>query len=363
MNKTFFNFYELLRIAIGRQEALSRVPSAQEWKELYDVAKKQSLVGVCFAGVQKILAKKGGDPSAIGLPEMQYLTWMGMAAKIQQRNELVNKQCVELQMRLTGDGLPSCILKGQGCAAMYPSHLSGVRQSGDIDVWVDAPRERIMEYVNSICPAEDGGGLHVGLHVFQATEVEVHFTPSMASGKKVNSRLQAWFERQKVECFSHCVLMPNGKELCCPTVEFNLVFLLHHIFRHYLYEGVGMRQMMDYYWTLVSVRLDEEGKKCMPDTLKGLGLYDFAGAVMYAMREVFHLDEACMICSIDEKRGRRLLSVIMEGGNFGHGTEKYRVTGWDKPWCRLSRYVRRNWFMLQDYPGEILSNMFKKFGL
>ena len=56
---------------------------------LYEMAKKQSLVGVCFAAIQRL-------PEVERPPEMLYLTWMGMAAKIQQRNEVDNRQCVEL---------------------------------------------------------------------------------------------------------------------------------------------------------------------------------------------------------------------------------------------------------------------------
>ena len=62
MNELFF---DLIRVAIGTQEGLSHTPSQKEWKALYDMAQKQSLVGVCFAALQRLLA------------------WMGMAAKIQ----------------------------------------------------------------------------------------------------------------------------------------------------------------------------------------------------------------------------------------------------------------------------------------
>ena len=106
-------FFELIQVAIGTRICLSRTPSADEWGELYAMAKKQSLVGVCFAGVQKLQTQRQ-EP-----PEMLYLTWMGMAAKIQQRNEVVNRQCVELQKRLSANGLRCSILKGQGVAALY----------------------------------------------------------------------------------------------------------------------------------------------------------------------------------------------------------------------------------------------------
>lgn len=119
MNKLFF---ELIQVAIGKRVCLSHTPSAAEWQTLYDMALKQSLLGICFAGVQK-LQKQQQCP-----PEMLYLKWIGMAAKIQQKNETVNKQCVELQARLASDGFKSCVLKGQGVALYYNEGLRRLRQ-------------------------------------------------------------------------------------------------------------------------------------------------------------------------------------------------------------------------------------------
>ena len=72
--------------------------------ELYAMAKKQSLVGVCFAGVQR-LQQQRQEP-----PEMLYLTWMGMVAKIQQRNEVVDQQCKELWNVLHEAGLDAAVM-------------------------------------------------------------------------------------------------------------------------------------------------------------------------------------------------------------------------------------------------------------
>ena len=110
-------FFELIRVAIGTQNTLSRPLSKGEWAELYAMAKKQSLVGICFSAVQKLTQNQ--EPITQNLDEVQYLTWMGMTAKIQQRNEVVNRQCVELQKRLSVNGLRCLILKGQGVAALY----------------------------------------------------------------------------------------------------------------------------------------------------------------------------------------------------------------------------------------------------
>lgn len=448
-------FFELIRFALGNVDSLSQIPKPKEWKMLYEMAKKQSLVGICFAGVQKTLSDsplKGEDPSVIGMPEMLYLTWMGIAATIQQRNEVVNRQCVELQRKLANDGFQSCILKGQGVAMVYPEHLRGLRQSGDIDVWAkpmeavadgrmvmtaEERRKRICECCMRLDSQYDRtkeGELHTSVKVFPDTDMEWHFTPSFMSSPSANKRLQKWFEEQWVECvktneerktkdanldlnanvtlnlndnpsINHgstklTTSAPSSINLQTPSVEFNLVYLLHHIFRHYLYEGVGLRQVMDYYFVLQAYYEERgtknEGRKTVfrdsfvnnsslveDDSLrliKRLGMEKFAGALMWVIAHVFGNEDdgfdkltnrdknenhkpssLNLLCEPDEKRGRRLLEVIMEGGNFGHSTERYKVTGWDKPWNRLSRYIRRNWFMLWDYPDEIIWNMIKKF--
>ena len=144
------SFFELIRVSIGNKVCLSRVPSAAEWKALYSLSVKQAVAGVCFCGVQR-LKKSGYD-----IPTDLYMKWLGMAAKIQQRNELMNRRCVEAQRMLTEEGMKSCILKGQGVARYYKlkdeslelraNSLGMLRQSGDIDVWVDGGMEKALRW-------------------------------------------------------------------------------------------------------------------------------------------------------------------------------------------------------------------------
>ena len=55
-------FFDLIRVAIGNQVCLSHSPTTDEWAKLYDMVKKQSLVGICFAGVQKLVAQQQEPP-------------------------------------------------------------------------------------------------------------------------------------------------------------------------------------------------------------------------------------------------------------------------------------------------------------
>ena len=193
-------FSELIQVAIGTRICLSHTPSADEWGELYAMAKKQSLVGVCFAGVQKLQTQRQ-EP-----PEMLYLTWMGMAAKIQQRNELVNRQCVELGERLKSEGYSYCILKGQGVASLYhslhsePSSLSLLRQSGDIDVWVqNRSIPELVEYVKGLGVGYKATAAHVECELFDGTDVELHAEPAFFRSFWNDRKLKRWFQEDVMQ--------------------------------------------------------------------------------------------------------------------------------------------------------------------
>lgn len=233
-------FFELIRVAIGSQDMLSRPPLAEEWKQLYAMAKKQSLVGICFAAVQRL-------PEEMRPPEMQYLTWMGMAAMIQLRNEVVNRQCVDLQKRLSADGFRSYIMKGQSVAILYGEHLSGLRQSGDIDVYLEGGLDKVLAYAQTFGETKQVNELEMHVDVFPDTEVEFHYMPFFMRSPIRNKRLQAFFESKKEECFANKIALPNGVgEIISPTIELNLVHQLVHIYHHFITEGVGLRQLMDY---------------------------------------------------------------------------------------------------------------------
>lgn len=341
-------FFELIQVATGTRICLSHTPSADEWGELYAMAKKQSLVGVCFAGVQKLQAQRQ-EP-----PEMLYITWMGIAAKIQQRNEVVTAQCKELLGKMASDGIVCRLLKGQGVAALYNDNLRLLRQSGDIDVWIvpndntteDKHFKKVMQYVNGIAETSDLNRQHVQLPIYSDTEVEVHFMPSRMNNPWRNERLQK-FCREK------------GKEyvekdgMVMPTTEFNLVYLLQHCYNHLLFEGVGLRQVMDYYFTLRARNSNDNDN--ILHTLKTLGLLKFAGAMMWVLAHVFAMEHEYMICEPNEKEGRLLLNEVMTGGNFGKYGKDGVMEGHAKGKVAFfMARMKRNWRFLTHYPSEII---------
>ena len=331
-------FFELVRVAIGTQASLSRIPTEVEWNEMFDMAVKQSLVGVCFVGLHNLGADSDDGFSKIGMSEDLYFDWMGIATQIQMKNEVVNEQCVALQQRLSADGYRSCIFKGQAVASLYStdtsSELSLFRQSGDIDIWIEGGKRRVIALVQRISPTKEIREAHAQLKVFDDTEVEAHYRPGLIRNFVKNARLQKFFIEQAEACFNNKIYLsyPN-LTICAPTTEFNLVHQLTHIFHHLFTEGVGLRQVMDYYFVLRnasevssstgsknwSQTKDQEVKKVVLD----LGLERFASALMWVIGYVFGLPKDKMPWRPVEKDGRFLLNEIMRSGNFGKGDNRY----------------------------------------
>lgn len=337
-------FYELIQVAIGKKVRFSHTPSAEEWKALYDMAKKQSLIGICFAGVQKLVARQQ-EP-----PEMLYLTWMGMAAKIQQRNVVINRQCYELQSKLAADGFGVCVLKGQGVAQSYTESLRALRQSGDIDVWISGSREKTLAYVQNVSPTKMVTMLHAELSVFPETDIEVHFKPTYLRCPWKNQKLQKWFEKfEEFEKFREV----NGFRV--PTDEFNLVFLALHIFRHLMGEGIGMRQLMDYYFVLNKVQDSDTGVRAY-DVLESLGFGKFTGALMWICEKVFGLSKEAMLCAPDSTLGQKILREIELAGNFGQHDERmmYGESSWHRFWRTNATNLKFMWY----FPEEVLCTPF-----
>ena len=77
-----------------------------------------------------------------------------------------------------------------------------------------------------------------------------------------NARLQKWFKRNADLQCSNAVSLPDGiGEIAIPTMAFNVIYQLCHLYHHFFDEGIGMRQIIDYYYvvSMLNVNLVAEG--------------------------------------------------------------------------------------------------------
>lgn len=347
-------FIQLLQYVVGSRKEMPEGISEELWAVLYDMALKQSVAGVVFSRIEKI------DKERTGIPIDLLMEWIGVAEQIRGQNTEVNRHSAKVAAYFEKRGYRCCLLKGQGNAMMYPQ--PDMRSSGDIDVWlVPEQRQRrsdeIIGMARIATKLRPGGKIcyhHVDAGKYRGVEVEIHYRPSFMNNLIHNHRLQQWFEKQAAEQFAHRVTLPgDAGSVCVPTTAFNIVFQLVHISNHVMHEGIGLRQLMDYYYLLRQADgLSEVEHRETVATLRRLGLWKVAGAVMYVLHEVFGLEERLMLVPADERRGRFLLDEMMAGGNFGQYDERNQKSAsqWGKNVQRLRRDVR----LMRYFPSECL---------
>lgn len=348
-------FFQLLRFTVGSTDELPIGITSQEWADLLEMSVKQSVAGVVFSRIEAL------DKDKIGIPLDVLLDWVGFAEQVKGQSDLVNKRCVEVSRYFERHGFRCCILKGQGNALMYPNPL--MRTSGDIDLWLIPQGDRrkksdeVLAVVKKVRKLNPTGKIcyhHVDAGKYKDVDVEAHYRPSFMNNLIYNRRMQQWFDRQVEKQFSNSVLLPEAKDtINVPDVSFNIVFQMAHLSNHIMHDGIGVRQMMDYYYVLrQAAMLTDAERRDAVATIRHLGLSDVAGAVMYVLREVFAMDESSLLVPVDEWRGRFLLTEMMEGGSFGHYDTRTKkpTSQWEKNWLRLKRDLR----LMRYFPSECL---------
>jgi len=365
MNDIATLFFQLLQISLGIREKLDIAPTPSDWLEIFTMSKKQSLTGVCFSGVERLPKEQSPGEDLI-------MEWMGEAVKVQRRNQKINEVCLELSTFFDNKGFATCILKGQSNRIYYPTHLASRRTPGDVDIWLFPNGSQ----KNSVCRTmellEDEGKivslayLHAELMSLNTVAIEAHFRPTFLNEPIHNHRLQQWFAESKADCIMESEIA-DGITIPMLKPVYNIIFQLVHIYRHLLDEGIGLRQLLDYYFLLRGTvqSLTDEQKKTIVDKLSAFGLNRIAGAVMYVLRRVLLIEKEYMIVPVNERYGRQLLDEIMIAGNFGHYDPRLKDIG--KASHDTSYQVRhairrfnRNTRFFMAYPSEVISEPFAR---
>ena len=345
--------FAFLRYCLGGKKDMSRVIAGMNWQKLYSFSSKQAILGLCFDGIERLGKEYPEELRLNPIGRELLMTWMGKAQQIRRQNRKVNTVASKLFSMLRENGVRCCILKGQGNALMYPNPYS--RTPGDIDVWVNASREEITEYAKCHFKLEDDIRFHHLETTMDSVPVELHFFPGIMNNPIYNARLQKWFRRNADLQCSHIVGLPDGTgEIAVPISAFNIVYQLTHLYHHFFDEGIGMRQIIDYYFVVNNDELLVI-RDTLQRELKHLGLWKFAGAVMYVLHKALGLPEEKMIAPIDEKRGKLLLAEILNGGNFGQHFTKYGHFTQQGMAKKYFLKIWRNMHFVRFYPAEALS--------
>ena len=288
-------FFELIKVALGNQTALSYSPSRKEWESIYAVANKHGISGILFDGVQRLPREQ--KPNSNMLAE-----WVTLCNKLQEQNNQYEKLANYAKKTFMQHGFRSVIIKGLSLSIYHPNPT--LRHSSDIDIWLEGDRQAIIDYVSSVKKPHTILYHHCDFKVIKGLGIEVHFTPSFFANPFTNKRFQNWVRMCGKRLFPIC---DNTNTYNIPDTDFNVIYLLTHLFRHVIDEELEIKPIIDYYFLLQHEGLSKNKKEEYMKTLRSLHLDKFAAGVMYVLKETCGMTDDNMLCTPNERHGKALL--------------------------------------------------------
>lgn len=327
----------LLRFSLGVSSELGLKPTAAEWVALYEEASRHSMLGVTFDGVNRL---RGDCRPPLELA----MQWASEAEALRELNERFNAEAARLTRLFEGEGHRTAILKGQSNARLYPNVLS--RQPGDIDIWVSGGQQKVVDMLHRLGLVNDSSDMcyhHIQMEpTGMGIEVEVHFLPSSGhNDQRCNERLQNFLA---AELEQELPMVAEGFHV--PSMRYALVMQMAHIRHHLRTEGVGLRQLTDY-WLLLRHSSSQE-RADVALWLKELGLHTIGRSLMWVLKEIFGdgtvNTDWLLPVGTDAKKGSWLLRQVFRTGNFGKHDREQQPTLWREVAQKKWQLWRLAWF-------------------
>ena len=289
-----------------------------DWPALRHAARRQTVAGVAFSGVERLPA--GSRP-----PREVILPWFADVQHIEAANRRLDAALTELAGRYAAEGLSPVLLKGQGLAQYYREPLR--RQPGDIDLYFPTGYGR----ANALAAAWEGVVFHPDTKYHRAFDwkgvtVENHvryvdfYHPA---NRRTWARLAASLPLTEGDVLP----LDGGGAVAVPAAQMNVLYVFLHLMHHFLQVGVGLRQVCD--WACLLQRFGGKIDAALfRRQTAALGMARAAVALGHVVTEWLGVAPENVPADVSTPRAARdgalMLREILATGNFGHDTAMMR---------------------------------------
>ena len=334
MNLERERFLALLRAGLWNKP--TDLPSSDKpihWANIMSMATRQTVIGLVANAIAQLPEAEKPDQQRIA--QLQALLVCN-----HQAHQRLNRQLVETVSLLRENGLSPILLKGQGIAQLYSNPF--LRQCGDIDLYIgledfEKARELIEQHYGKD-PKNHESLKHYHAH-YQGLSIELHRIAERLANPIYNNRFQAWTRHYLHEAQPTCIQI-NGSQIEIPHPQFNVLYIFHHAWHHFISSGIGLRQLCDWSLSLHSYRNTIDQEQLHAD-LKAFGLIRPWQLFAYIAVERLGLpkEECPLYTNRYVQQAEKALDMIFYSGNFGH----YDPTRQGRP----TSYLGGKWFSLK----------------
>lgn len=332
-------FFDLIKAGLWEKDVSLSKYGEIDFEEVYRLAQEQSVVGVLAAGMEKVVDVRVPQPIALNIA--------GEVLQIEQRNKDMNIFIADLVEKMRTAGIYAILMKGQGIAQCYTRPLW--RSCGDIDFFLSPDNyEKAKSFLlpmGNITSPEEVAKRHFAIMIEQWT-VELHgtlhgglsFTTDKVIDKIQNDIIYTGNVRSWI----------NGRtQVFLPGADCDAVYVFSHILQHFFKGGIGLRQICD--WSrCIWIYKDSLDLKLLEKRIHNMKLMSewnaFAALVVDYLGMPIDAMPLYSNNKIWKKKSERILSFIMDVGNFGHN----RDLSYYRSKLYFSRKVFSAWSRLKD---------------
>ncbi len=303
------NLLALLRSALWGTTA--RLLGTPDWNAILKLASQQTVLGITASAIQQLPAENQPGKEVIGKLQASLF-------RIVSAHPFLNNRLSETIAILNRNNIHHVLLKGEGLAMNYPDPQ--MRQCGDIDLYIGPDRCKqaylIITEAFSLKQQFAENAKHYELN-YKGAILELHKTADTVPGIFAGRRFRQW----SMEHLSGADLRKieiAGTTVNLPPYNFDAIYILNHIWHHFIAGGIGLRQICD--WVLYLHKFHNEiDHSLLESDLESFGLqrvWKIFGEL--AVRHLGLPANECPLYSENYcKAAERLADIILMEGNFG----------------------------------------------
>ncbi len=295
-----------------------------DWSRVTELAAANRLCPILFGALVRNTALK--IPMQMG----QYLRNVTMRSSMAfyQKFALAS----ELLKRMEREKVHGCVLKGISLSALYP--VPEGRAFSDIDLYIPDPEEfrrftASLEAEGFKRNQEDRTDYHVSyrfVHNGVGCEIEIHYRLTTTWGKKkFDAKLDENYD-QGIEMEEGTTISLMGVALPALPVTLDALYLLMHLFQHFMNKGFGIRLLLDWtiFWNQKGAEVDVEQFR---QWIHSLGLEYFLDVINWICTEYLGMAPpvfGALQAEPCQNLAESLLDDVLAGGEFG-SQDKSRI--------------------------------------
>lgn len=336
MIPTYYSDYlSFLRFCINADAEVPDCVRTINWQGLLTFANEQTVTGLCCHGIMKLNAMSENGRSVEDIfgsnkpTDDDLLMWLKKTARIPKKNESVDRTLAMFCKFMKKRNVSFVVFKGQTLSRCY-DHPE-VRICGDIDFYVaEAQREEVREMLKRIVTFSDTPSLQHWEFKADGVPYEMHFHTTVFSVPKHQEYWDGIVEeelKKNLACRGNGRPYNNfvtilGEDVPTFSPEVNAVYLFLHLHYHFMKEGVGMRQFVDWmvFFQAFAGKIDRNRVEEILSNLQYEKAFRVFGVVLVdtlgLKADLFPMQ----INEQDRKWVPAIMKIVLRGGNFGrHG--------------------------------------------